>query len=71
MVHVVTAWAAGSLIVQLTPPAGCKAPEIPMTVAVRLIVPPTVGGDAVTTVITGVAWAKVKVKEAGVLTVVV
>ena len=51
----------GGVMVKLMAPVGCIAPEIPVTVAVNVVVPPRVGLAEATKVIIGVCWANVTV----------
>ena len=57
----VTDWLDGSVIVQLTAPVGCTAPATPVTVVVRVVVPPSVGLLEEATTIAGSCWASVEV----------
>ena len=59
----VTEWFAGSVIVQLTPPVGCKAPDTPVTFVVSVVVPPRTGLLEAVTPITGSCLARVRVIE--------
>jgi len=51
------AWLFGSVIAHLTLPVGITAFEIPTTVVVRVVVPPSVGFDEATTAMIGTCLA--------------
>ena len=51
----------GPVIVQLTPLLGCVAPTTPVTVLVKVMVPPRTGLDEVASVIAGGCLVRVKV----------
>jgi hypothetical protein len=52
------AWPAGSIIDQLTLPVGIGPDEAPITVVVRIVVPPRVGEGEAATEIAGI-WLEI------------
>jgi hypothetical protein len=56
-----TAWLFGSVIDQLTAPLGCVPPETPVTVVVRVVVPPRNGLLEAARLIEGSCFAKFNV----------
>ena len=54
-------WLLGSVMVKVTAPLGCSAPAIPVTVAVKVVVPLIVGLLEAVRVMVGTWSAKVRV----------
>jgi hypothetical protein len=58
----VTAWLFGFVIDQVTAPLGCTAPDTPVTVVVRVEVPPKIGLEDEARVMVGSCCANVAFK---------